>query len=360
VIDSLYVHIPFCSNICSYCDFCKLIYNDKFAFLYVEELKKEISSYKYGPYKTIYIGGGTPSSLIEESLENLLSFLRPYLENNGEFTIEVNPENITLEKLQIMKKYGINRISIGMQTSSEEYLKLINRAPFDVFLKAYNLIREVGFSNVNIDLMYALPNESIEIVKKDLKTILELDPEHISTYSLILEENSVFSKKGFKEEDQDVQASQYELILSTLRDAGYRRYEVSNFAKKGRESRHNLTYWKDKEYVGCGLGASGFIGTKRYTNTRSLSTYLKGKYIETSEEVNFEESIKYFFLTNLRLDIGFSLDEFKQKFGFDFLEKYQSQYGKLYKENLLFKEDGWIKPTDKGILLLDRILVDLF
>lgn len=359
---SLYVHIPFCSSICAYCDFCKLLYRKEFAFPYVEELFKEVEGKAKGlSFHTIYVGGGTPTCLEDSLFEKVLAFLSPYLERNGEFTIEANPESLSKEKLLIAKRFGVNRISMGLESSSKKRLKEMGRGhTYEEAKKAFALAKEMGFSNLNADLIYGLPDETLEELDKDIDALLALDVPHLSTYSLTINEGTLFYNKKIQEADDNDAADQYELILKRFREAGYSRYEVSNFARPGFESQHNLSYWRDQEYVGCGLGASGYQDGVHYTNTRNLTKYLKGEYLDSQEEEGEQDRLEYYFLTNLRLAEGFALEEFEKRFGFSFLSKYQKEVDSLIKDGLLYLEQKRVKPTDKGILLLDRILLALF
>lgn len=358
---SLYVHIPFCESICGYCDFCKVIYKKEWAESYLPALFAEIASYGEGPYKTIYVGGGTPTSLRQEQLSALLSFLNPYLDKGGEFTVEANPESLSKEKALIMAKYGVNRVSMGMQTVSPRLRQLLGRRhTFEDVQKAVGVLLEAGITNINVDWMYALPGETNEEFEVDRKAILSLNVDHISAYSLILEEGTTFKAKGLQEENEERQAEMYEWVVRVLKEAGYERYEVSNFCKNGKKSRHNLAYWKDERYVGCGLGAAGYIGDIRYKNTRSLKAYLAGEIIAEKEEVTPKDDREYFFLTNLRLEEGFALSSFKERFGTSFLSEYKEPFEKLEKQGLLIEKEGNIKATDRGFLLLDTILRALF
>jgi len=359
---ALYIHIPFCDSICGYCDFCKLIYNEHFAHSYLEHLFAELDSFHIESVDTIYIGGGTPTSLSDPLFEKLLKKVSDYLAPEGEFTVEGNPENISKNKILMMARFGVNRVSIGMESSSPRLLDLMGRKhSFEKVRTAVETCRKNGILNINLDLMYALPDETNDELDADLETILSLDPSHISTYSLILEDNSLFKKRGIKEASDDIQADQYERILSKLRDAGYERYEVSNFAKDGFRSRHNLVYWHDEEYFGAGLGAAGYIDGIRYTNTRSFSQYIKNQDKRlASERVEGEDAIRYFLLTNLRLAEGFEISRFDRLFQINFAERYENVLPRLTKEGLIRIEGGRVKPTDKGILLLDRVLLDLY
>lgn len=359
---SLYVHIPFCSHICHYCDFSKLLYDEKWAISYIKELKKEILSFGIDrKLDTIYVGGGTPTVLNNELLNDLFSFLEKYIKDDGEFSVEGNPENITEEKLSILKNHKVNRLSIGIQSSNDEYLAFLGRKhTFEESKRAISLAKREGFNNISSDLIYAFPNETIEDVKKDIDALLSLDIDHLSTYSLTVSKGTSFYNRGYKEADDELSAKMYELILSSFREKGYERYEVSNFARNNKYSRHNLTYWHDEEYYGAGLGASGYVNNIRYTNTRSLKEYLEGKYVKEKEILTENSQLEDYFLTNLRLASGFKKSDFEKRFSFSFESKYKNQFDKLHKEGLLDDNGISIYPTDKGILLLDRILIELF
>lgn len=362
MIKSLYVHIPFCAHICSYCDFAKVIYDEKWAFSYVSELKREIDSYHIeNKLDTIYIGGGTPTCLRRDLLDDLLKYVRGHLKEDGEFTIEGNPENIDENLVRILKNNGINRVSLGMESSLSKYLSLMGRKhSYEDVANAVKCLKKGGIDNISVDLIYALPEEGLEDLKKDVEALLSLDVPHLSAYSLTINDGTLFYNKGFKERDDETEANMYNLILDSLRKNDYERYEVSNFAKDGLYSRHNLTYWHDDEYYGVGLGASGYVNGVRYTNTKNLSKYLKGEYRQTEETLSKESQLEDFFLTNLRLAKGFKKDEFQSRFGFSFKEKYLMQFSKLNNSGLLLENEDSIYPSDEGMLLLDRILLELF
>lgn len=358
---SLYVHLPFCAHLCAYCDFAKVLYEPAWALSYVQELKKEIGSFSIDRVETLYLGGGTPTVLPPDLLDDLLGFLQPFLAPDGEFTVEANPENFSLEKAEILRKRGVNRLSLGVQSSDEGLLKTMGRHhSFAEAQKAFALAREAGFHNISCDLIYGLPGESMDLLKKDISALLSLHSEHLSTYCLSVNPGTVFYNQHVQEMDQALAADQYEAILSAFRQAGYDRYEVSNFAKEGHRSRHNLTYWKDEPYYGAGLGAAGYIGTLRYTNTRDLQGYLKGKRHVEEEVVTPKEDRKYFFLTNLRLEEGFLFSAYEERFHEDFRLAYQKPLKQLEGQGLLKEDSARVYPTDRGILLLDRILLALY
>lgn len=359
--DSLYVHIPFCSSICPYCDFPKVYYRKDWAKDYLKALKNEIKARSQGLFSTIFVGGGTPSCLQKEDLEELLSFLRPYLREGGEFSFEANPESLSEEKIALLSAYGVNRVSIGAQSTTQKSLNTLGRNhDFALVKKRVEQLRGQGISNINVDWMYGFPNQSEGDLRQDIANFLSLGVPHISAYSLILEEGTAYSAKGIAPLEDDVQQAYFVEIREALKKEGFERYEVSNFAKAGRQCRHNLTYWKDLPYVGAGLGAAGYIGNKRYKNTRNLVRYLQGKTTQEEEELNQASELEDFFLTNLRLVEGFELKAFEERFGFPFLPRYQEKAQRLISKGLLEIGDGRVKTSERGMDLLDTVLVELF
>ena len=357
---ALYVHIPFCAHVCAYCDFPKVLFNEKWAFSYLERLKEEFLAQRIALVETIYIGGGTPTSLPDALFEELLAFLEPHLANAGEFTVEANPENLSITKLRLMRKYRVNRLSIGVESSQGILLSLMGRKhTFADAQKAVDAAKKEGFSNINCDLIYALPGETDEELDLDLEALLSLDVPHLSTYCLSVNRGTSFFNRGFHEADDDVAAGQYEKILARLRASGYDRYEVSNFARPGFESRHNLTYWRDEEYYAVGMGASGYVGGVRFDNTRNLGSYLAGHPRGKDEVVTPESDLTYFFLTNLRLEKGFEMARFEKRFGFSFLSRFKEKADKLVAEGLLKISPESVSCSDRGLLILDRVLLAL-
>ena len=264
---SIYIHVPFCKNICSYCDFAKLYYNKKWASIYLDALNFEIKEkYKEEPIRTLYIGGGTPNALDLEELEKLFIILSIF-KNVTEYTIECNIELLTLDQIKLFVKYGINRVSLGIQTSHQKYLKFLNRNHSKVEVEnKIQMLKDNGISNINVDFIYALPGQTIKELKEDIEFFKSLSIPHISTYSLIIEPNTVLYNQNVNYVDEDIDASMYNLIIEELKE--FNHYETSNFALPNYESKHNLTYWNNEEYYGFVVGASGYIDIIRYTNTR--------------------------------------------------------------------------------------------
>lgn len=332
--NSVYIHIPFCSSICTYCDFAKLYYNPIWVNNYLDSLQNEIKeNYKNEVIQTLYIGGGTPSSLNIEELKKLFNILKLFkLDTNYEYTIECNIENLTKEKAILFKNNNINRISIGVQTFNPKYLKFLGRNHTkEEVINKISMLKELGFDNINIDLMYAFPGETLEELTKDIDEYLKLNINHISTYSLIIEPNTIIYNKGIKNIDEDMDADMYNLINKKL--SKYHHYEISNFAIKGYESKHNLVYWNNKEYYGFGLGASGYINNIRYTNTRDINKYIKGNYQREEETLDINETIENEFILGLRKIEGINKQDFNNKYNID-INKIDI-VKKLIKENKL-------------------------
>lgn len=316
MVKHTYIHIPFCKKICSYCDFCKLFYDKQQVSLYIKSLKKEINSiYKGEEQDTIYIGGGTPSSLDLEELEELFKVLNILKKSKDiEYTIECNFSTITYEKLCLFKEYGINRLSFGIESINPKNLEILDRQENkNTIIKVLDMARNIGFNNINLDLMYAIPKESITDLDTDIDFILSLNPEHISTYSLIIEEHTKLYLNNTKKISEDLDLLMYNRICKRLK-SNYHHYEISNFAKEGYESKHNICYWKNKEYYGFGLGASSYLNDIRYTNTRSITKYLDNKYTYTKEILSKEDKMEYEMILGLRLLSGVSKEEFYNKY----------------------------------------------
>lgn len=354
---SLYVHIPFCNEICAYCDFPKVLYKQNWAESYLSALFDELEKREVGLVDTIYVGGGTPSCLPLDLLDSLLGRLSAHLDKGGEFSMEGNPESLSEEKILCLAKHGVNRVSLGVESSLDKYLRLLGRKhDFSLVKDRVRALKEAGIDSINLDWMVALPGEKLSDIEEEARNFLSLEAPHLSVYTLILEEGTRFFVDGVKEASQDEQGVQYEKVLSLLREEGYRRYEVSNFAKPGFECRHNLTYWRDEEFYGIGMGASGFIDGRRYGNSRSLTSYLKGEGIAVPNE---DSGVEDFLLTTLRLEEGFPLSEYKRRFGTAFEEDFAIPLAKLKEQGMLVEKEGRIIPTDKGIELLDYVLLTL-
>ncbi len=357
MIEAMYVHVPFCKSICSYCDFTRVGCNARLIQQWLQALQKEVDHKDINPnLKTIYVGGGTPSALNEEELECLLELLSPYAHNVKEYTIEINPETMTPVKYLLLQKYGVNRISIGVQSISERLLKLMNRShSWTQVIDVINCLHDVGIKNISLDCMYSLPTQSSQELLQTLQAYIDLEVSHISMYSLTIEENSQFYREHYEKLHDEQEEDYYFKAIELLEGAGYFQYEISNFAKPGFESLHNQVYWRYEDFYGVGLGASGKENHKRYTQTSNFQDYFlqKGlKEIHLSEEDEMFE----FIMMNLRLRSGFDINRFNELFGHDFLMKYKHVIQKLTLQDLIQLDNQWIKCTEKGYPLLHSIL----
>ena len=360
MIKNCYIHIPFCDKICSYCDFCKMYKIDKFVDIYLDALEREIKSiYNNEELETIYIGGGTPSSLNVSQLKRLLNILSIFKRSKEiEITIEGNFESTDRDKLLLYKEFGINRLSFGIETISKDGLKLLERdLDLDKVRDTINICRELGFNNINVDLMYALPNESIKDLENDLDFIYSLDVEHISTYSLIIEDHTKLSINNTKNISEDLDYEMYKYICDEMKKHNYNHYEISNFSKDGYESKHNLCYWDNSNYYGFGLGASSYIENRRIVNTRSLDSYKEERYVKEIEYLDIDDTIEYEVILNLRKSSGIDLDLFKSKYNKELIDVYN--YNDLIELGLLeFNNNNLFIPEDKWYIS-NSIIVDV-
>ena len=362
MIKNCYFHIPFCSSICSYCDFCKIYYHKKYIKSYLEALENEIKDkYKNEELETIYIGGGTPSCLDLNELERLFIIINKLnMSNNCSITVEANFDSIDFQKLDLFKKYNVNRISFGLESINEDNLKLMNRQLDKNKVKnVIDYCKKIDINDINIDLIYALPGESISILEKDLDFILDLDITHISTYSLIIEEHTMLYINGIKNISEDLDSSMYEYICNRLKDNNFIHYEISNFCKEGYESIHNLCYWKNNEYYGFGLGASGYIDDKRYINTKSIQNYINNNYLDNYIIVDIKDKMEYEVILNLRIKDGIDLDNFYNKYSvkledkYNYLDLVKDGYLVLDNNHLYISEDKWYISNSIIVKLLE-------
>lgn len=363
----IYIHIPFCKRKCFYCDFCSFETNANLYKEYVDCLIEEIKNCnvdnKEVLIKTIYIGGGTPSIIDEKYIELIISALKDKFnfDKKCEMTIEVNPGTANIDKLKKYKEIGINRLSIGLQTTNDRLLNLIGRIHnFNEFENVYDIARCVGFENVNVDLMIGLPTQTIDDVVESLDKIIKKNPEHISVYSLILEEGTKLEKmvKNRKIDvlEDELERDMYWTVKRTLKQNGYNHYEISNFAKSGFESKHNTDCWKQHEYLGFGLSAHSYFNDIRYSNICDISKYIsniKNKDFEKNVEINEIQDIKSkeneFIILGLRMLKGVNIDSFYKIFNENPTKMYAKQIEKLTNQGLIKIENGNIKLTDKGI-----------
>lgn len=371
----IYIHIPFCKQKCYYCDFVS--YSNKCSEVkeYIESLKKEIEEFDFSNYKvtSIYIGGGTPSYIDSIYIVEILSELKEKLKCNLiefkdiEITIEVNPGTVDTKKLNDYKKSGINRLSIGLQSTKNDILKKIGRIhTYQEFLEIYKLARETGFKNINIDLMIGIPGQKIGDLKNTLQDIIKLEPEHISVYSLIIEENTPIEKMlengEIKLPDEDLERNMYWYVKNTLELNGYNHYEISNFAKLGKESRHNLNCWNQEEYIGFGVAAHSYLNGIRFSNTINVEEYIqhlennrKEENIQIEESQSLEDKKNEFMMLGFRKIQGVDIARFKEKFIDNPIFLYREKLNKLVEEGLIEVDLDHIKLTNKGIDLANLV-----
>ncbi|MCR1952283.1 radical SAM family heme chaperone HemW [Clostridium sp. DSM 100503] len=367
---ALYIHIPFCKQKCFYCDFPSYASLDHLKDDYVDALCKEIDE-KVIDYKikSIFIGGGTPSYLETNQIYKLLKTISKLnLTENMEFTMECNPGALEKEKLETMLRGGVNRISMGLQAVQNSLLKDIGRIhSFKQFEENFNLAREVGFKNINVDLMFGLPNQKVDEWKESLEVIAKLNPEHISAYSLIIEEGTAFYKLWERNKlilpSEDEEREMYSITKEILKEHGYEQYEISNYAKSGYECYHNKVYWQCDDYLGVGSASSSFIDGKRIKNIENVKLYIEKinnnesiieEIIKNSKEDNIEE----FIFMGLRMNKGISLNEFKKRFGIDINSIYKDIIEKNINKKLLVLEKDNLRLTDKGIELSNLVMSD--
>ncbi|MGM0212555.1 radical SAM family heme chaperone HemW [Enterococcus sp. AZ109] len=361
---SAYIHIPFCEHICYYCDFNKVFIEGQPVDEYIEALLKEAqllqTSHPAASSKTLYVGGGTPTSLNPQQLDRLLGGLRRVMPfSQGEFTVEANPGDLTAEKLDVMKTYGVNRLSMGVQTFDNRLLKKIGRkhTAEDVY-QTIALLEEKDFSNVSIDLIYALPGQSLESFRDTVERALALDLPHYSLYSLILENKTMFMnwvRRGKLElPDQEVEAQMFLETIEAMEKAGRHQYEVSNFAKPGFESQHNLVYWNNENYYGIGAGASGYLGNRRYKNHGPIQHYLKPLRenklpVIEEEQLTRKAQIEEEMFLGLRKLAGVDKQKFKQKFNCSLEDIYRAKIDDLVANELLKETPKALQLTQKGL-----------
>ena len=371
----VYIHIPFCMKKCFYCDFVSYANNEDMIEKYIKALEKEIKikaeENKLLKINTIYIGGGTPSFIESKHIVYIINAIKESfnVKENAEITIEVNPGTVTKNKLEDYIKCGINRISIGLQTTNNELLKQIGRIhTYEQFLETYNLIRMVGFNNINVDLMLALPNQTIKDLEDSLNKVIMLKPEHISVYSLILEEKTklydLVESGKLELLDENIERNMYWKVKNILEQNGYKHYEISNFAKQGYESKHNLNCWNQEEYLGMGVAAHSYLNNKRYSNTENLEQYInklldeeriKNDIVTVHEEQTLEDKQKEYMLLGLRKIEGVKISDFKNKFVQNPIYVCRKELDKLVKEDLIQVEENNIKLTKKGLDLANLV-----
>ena len=378
----LYIHIPFCKQKCQYCDFNSYAGKENLIETYMKWVEFELKGVGEGNrvdyennlddlivVKSIYIGGGTPSFIDSKYIEKIMEIVKEcyIIDSNAEITIEVNPGTVSKKKLETYLNSGINRISIGLQSTHNEILSKLGRVhSYEEFLYTYNLARNVGFKNINVDLMLGLPNQSLNDLQESINEVINLEPEHISVYSLIIENGTPFYEKLKKQEitlpSDGLERKMYWETKRKLEKAGYTHYEISNFAKPGFESKHNLSCWNQEEYIGIGSSAHSYTNNVRYSNIDSIEDYIRnyenGNEIDNfvfHEKQNKESKMKEFMMLGLRKIQGIHIQDFKNKFGENPIYLYKKELEKLVNEELLEIDGDVIKLTNKGIDLANLV-----
>ncbi|HFD2044817.1 TPA: radical SAM family heme chaperone HemW [Clostridium perfringens] len=370
---SLYIHIPFCAQKCLYCDFPSFARKDHLRKAYIEALNKEIISLREKnnnlEINTIFIGGGTPSVLEADELECLLKEVAKLnMAKDIEYSMECNPGNLTEEKLEVMKKYGVNRISMGLQAKQDNLLKGLGRIHnYKTFKENFLLAKKVGFNNINVDLMFGLPNQSLNEWEETLREIISLEPAHISAYSLIIEEGTAFynlyENDKLKLPTEEEERKMYHLAKKILEENGFNQYEISNYAKEGKECRHNLVYWNMDNWIGVGSAAASHINGKRIKNISSVEEYInsikdKGEAVEEIINNSKNDNMEEFMFMGLRKINGIDENEFKNRFSMNINDVYGEILNKYIGEGLLIRESGRIFLSEKGIEISNVIMAD--
>ncbi|MUK87075.1 oxygen-independent coproporphyrinogen III oxidase [Ornithinibacillus sp. L9] len=370
MIQSVYIHIPFCQQICHYCDFTKFFYNEQLANEYMEGLKNEINtnvSGKHNKVRTIFIGGGTPTALNMQQLRTLLETVQEKFDvaNCEEYTIEANPGDFDEDKIKLLKSYGVNRVSLGVQVFDDHMLEELGRLHKvkDVY-QTIDLLKQHGFENISIDLIYSLPNQTVEHFQKTVDEALTFQLPHYSSYSLQIEKKTIFYnrfKKGkLHRPAQEEEVQMYEVLKNSMKKSGLNQYEISNFAQKGYESKHNLTYWNNDYYYGFGAGASGYLPGQRTINIRPLPAYVKealttGKPVLHVDDISLKEQVEEELFLGLRKLEGVSRSKFKQKYGFSYDKLYRQQIDLLCHKGWIQEEGDYLRLTDEGVLLGNNV-----
>ncbi|MGG3282896.1 radical SAM family heme chaperone HemW [Paenibacillus solani] len=372
--EAVYIHIPFCTNKCFYCDFNSYVLKDQPVMDYLRALDKEmeltVSAHPPGTIKSIFVGGGTPTVLKPNEMEYFLQSVKrhfPDWSDDIEFSMEANPGTTDLEKLSVMREGGVNRISFGVQAFQNTLLSGIGRIhdTDDVYRSLENA-RTAGFNNMSIDLMFGLPNQTLDMLAESVDKALELGLPHYSIYSLKVEENTLFHTMYQRNQlplpDEEDELNMYLLLMDRMKAAGYKQYEISNFAKPGFESRHNMTYWRNEDYYGLGAGAHGYIGRQRHVNIKGVNPYNEaanqGLPRLESFEVSREEAMEDFLMVGLRVLDGVSGSRFRQQFGVSLEEVFSKPLNKMVGAGLLDSTDDGYKLSSKGILFGNDVFAE--
>ncbi|GAX62644.1 coproporphyrinogen III oxidase and related Fe-S oxidoreductase [Candidatus Scalindua japonica] len=370
-IPSLYIHIPFCISKCIYCDFNSIVTNSQVVDEYLGTIEEELqSTIKKYSFKTVFIGGGTPTVLNETQLDRLLSAVTKYVDipNLKEYTIEVNPGTLSDEKAIIMKNSHVNRVSIGIQSFNDRYLKLLGRIHSANEAKdIFSNLRAKGFNNLSVDMIYGYPAQTLNEWQKELEECCGLGPEHISAYCLTYEQGTpiveMTNSGALNKLSEEEELKMYEFTNDFLCDKGYNHYEISNFAKQGKECRHNTVYWENREYIGIGAGAFSYVHGERYSNIKNVKEYISSAKSKKrlkcfSEKLPQKQRASEILIMALRMTSGISRKDFIQRSGFDLNELFQKQLDNLTQAGLINFDDERVKLTRKGLSLADSVMTE--
>ncbi len=365
----LYVHIPYCVRKCNYCDFCSLpIAHLDVPTAYVDRLCDEILSYEHRtvkPVDTVYFGGGTPSLLSPLQMKRIVDTIRKAFDISplAEITFEANPGTLTSEKIEAFYGLGFNRVSIGLQSTHEKEMKKLGRIHnYNDFLSCYRMLRDVGFKNISVDLMYGIPYQTKDSFAETVKSVIALSPEHVSAYGLMIEEGTPFftERNNLDLPSLDDECDMYDIARQLLLDSGYEHYEISNYAKQGYRSRHNSLYWNLGEYIGVGAAAHSFFEGVRYSNSENVDEYIASRGHICKDEKESDSDLAYeFAMLKLRTKEGFSLSEYKSRFGSSFTDGKEVIINRLHREGLISLSDERIFLTERGFYLSNSILVEI-
>lgn len=364
---SLYIHIPFCQSKCFYCSFVVSIGQRHRVDDYLDCLSREAQQCKGSACASVFLGGGTPSYLEAGQLKRLFKIVQEnfLVGPDAEYTIEANPESLDAAKLNILRANGVNRISLGVQSFHLHYLKYLGRNHDQLKAReTYQMVRDAGFTNVNLDLMFGFPKQTLQEIEQDVAALTALKSDHISLYMLNLEENSRFYAQKIQLPDSDLQAKQYAFVLAGLERAGYRQYEISNFAQPGKESRHNLNYWQGGEYIGLGVGAHSYRQGKLFWNVSRLNVYMEkilecGSAIDGSQQLDAHGQLKQAVLIGLRMNRGVQVEVHERALRSSLSEEERGKIEHFIRHGFFIREDGYLKATGKGRLVLDELCTQL-
>ena len=355
--EAVYIHIPFCDHICGYCDFTRFKYGRMISDDFMIRLIQQIGKLPHN-LKSVYVGGGTPTSLETDQLEALLQAIHPHLDADYELTFEGNPENLTEDKVQMLYDWGVNRMSLGVQTTDDDLLVAIGRHHrfYDVG-KGVALIRRIGITNVSLDLMYGLPNQTLESFIKSMRDVIALKPDHVSIYALTVEPNSLFGRRGIKPVSAEVETEMFLNCIDLMTQAGYDHYEISNFSLPSRRSRHNQYYWRYDNFYALGPGSSMKMDNVRRTWTRHLGKYLQGDHYDEALTLSVEDQMFEFVMMGLRIREGITYERFEKRFNQDMRCVFKDAIAKGVKAELLVATDTAIMATFAGFVMLDDVLL---